>query len=493
MNWNKNSIAVRLIAAVLTVEFVASLAAILLSLGYEHHTHFRSFDIMLRGRADSVLGAVQDADDPGDNIMLDRADLSVPDNDIWEVFDDRGHLLGRSPNWPADPKGLLAFTPQQFATLPDGAYSDLRLHGHRYRLLLRHGSRTIDPLEPGGGKLHHVTILYGTPTVRVWKAIRGAVEFYAAASLLLLVVTGPLIAWLLHRGLFPLRQLAALSSHISVDDWRFSPPAEARSTPELAPLTNVLEQTLDRLHRSFDQQRTFVSDAAHELKTAVAVAKSSLQLLGLAPRTVAEYQAGLQGCLADTRRLEDLVSRMLTLARIEGAASNAGPAPVCDLALCLRNTVAELESFAALRRVQVAASLPAGSAFPVPLAAEDASLLVSNLLMNALEHSPADSTVQLRLCAEPGGVLLTVEDHGEGIDPAAQPHVFDRFYRGDPSRARSTGGFGLGLAICKAIVERAGGSIHLTSLLGQGTTVSIFLPQPPAQNSSDFPPNSINP
>jgi signal transduction histidine kinase len=489
MNWNRNSIAFRLIGAVLTVEFVASLAAILLSLGYEHHTHFRSFDIMLRGRADSVLGAVQDADDPGDNVILDRADLSVPDNDVWEVFDDRDHLLGRSPNWPADPKGMLAFTPQQFATVPDGSYSNLRLNGHRYRLLLRHGSRTIDPLEPNGGKLHHVTVLYGTPTVRVWKAIRGAVEFYAVASLLLLVVTGPLIAWLLHRGLFPLRQLAALSSHISVDDWQFSPPAEARSTPELAPLTSVLEQTLDRLHRSFDQQRTFVSDAAHELKTAVAVAKSSLQLLSLSPRTTAEYQAGLQGCLTDIRRLEDLVSRMLTLARIEGAAPTAYPAPVCDLAVCLRSRVAELESFAALRRIQVTASVPPESAFPVPLAAEDAALLVSNLLMNALEHSPAESTVQLCLSAEPAGVRFTIEDHGEGIDSDAQPHVFDRFYRGDPSRARSTGGFGLGLAICKAIVHRAGGTIHLTSHPGQGTIVSFFLPRPPAENSSDFPPN----
>jgi signal transduction histidine kinase len=88
--------------------------------------------------------------------------------------------------------------------------------------------------------------------------------------------------------------------------------------------------------------------------------------------------------------------------------------------------------------------------------------------------------VQLRvsLVLDPAGllVLFLVEDQGEGIDAAALPHVFERFYRGDPSRARSTGGAGLGLAIAKAIVERAGGSIELTSLAGKGATVTVRLP-----------------
>ncbi len=90
------SIAFRLIAAVLAVELVSSLAVIFLSLGYERHTHFRAFDVMLHGRADSVLGAVQDAEDTGDNVMLDLADLHVPPEDVYEVWDGRGHLLGRS-------------------------------------------------------------------------------------------------------------------------------------------------------------------------------------------------------------------------------------------------------------------------------------------------------------------------------------------------------------------------------------------------------------
>jgi signal transduction histidine kinase len=486
---SRNSIALRLAAAVLAVEFVASLAAILLSLGYEHHTHFQSFDVMLRGRADSVLGAVQDADDLNDNIMLNRADLTLPASDIWEVYDEQNRLLGRSANWPTgeELRSPLDFTPDQLAATPEKTFSSFRLNGHHYRLLLRHGSRIVDPGEPGGGHVHHVTILYGAPTGHVWGAIRGAVEFYTVGSLLLLLVTGPLIAWLLHRGLFPLRQLAALSTRISVDEWQFNAPESARTTPELAPLTLALESALERLHRSFDQQRGLVSDSAHELKTAVAVAKSSLQLLNLAPRTQGEYRAGLDRTLTDIERLERLVARMLTLARIESASASSAccPAPGLDFAAVVRSVVCELSSVAALRQVEVCVKVPANSSFPVVLSAEDAALLVSNLLVNALEHSAAGSAVHLRLARieapeatwGPGGawVEFRIEDQGEGIDPEALPHLFERFYRGDPSRARSTGGAGLGLAICKAVVTRANGTIEMASERGKGTTVVVRL------------------
>jgi signal transduction histidine kinase len=475
------SIAFRLISAVLAVELVSSLLVVFLSLGYERHTHFVAFDVMLFGRADSVLGAVQDAEDAQDNVMLDQADLHLPPDDVYEVYDAGGRLLGRSSNWQG--------SGNNHSAQPRNGFSWLVLNHRHYRLLLLHGSRIVDPAEPGGGKLRPVTVLYGAPTEHVWHAIRGAVEFYAVGSLLLLLVTGPLIAWLLHRGLLPLRQLAALASQVSVDAWEFSPPASARMTPELAPLTQAIESVLDRLERSFVQQRTFVSDAAHELKTAVAVVKSSLQLLGLRPRTAAEYQTGLERCLADSERLEKLVAKMLTLARVENGVPAAGNPPAGDMAACVREAVAELETMAALRNIQVAVEAPAGACL-VPLAGDDCTLLVSNLLLNALQHSPPESKVELRLRAESDAVELIVEDHGEGIHAAVLPHVFDRFYRGDPSRTRSTGGAGLGLAICKAVVERAGGTVGLRSQPGEGTTIAVRLPLVGEEPVNTAPPSA---
>jgi signal transduction histidine kinase len=542
------SIAFRLVVAVLAVELVSSILVVVLSFGYERHIHFRAFDVMLHGRADSILGAVQDADDPDDNVILDQADLHVPSEDVYEVYEVGGRLLGRSSNW----KGGSANLPQH----PWGDFSQATLDGHQYRILRMQGSRTVDPAIKGG-TLHQVVVVYGSPTRHVWHVIRSAVEFYAAGSIILLLVTGPLIAWLLHRGLLPLRQLAALAAQVSVDSWQFSPPASAHTTPELAPLTNAIESVLQRLERSFLQQRAFVSDAAHELKTAVAVIKSSLQLLTMKRRSQQEYQAGLERCLADSMRLEAIVADMLTLARAESASPQGDAQPTADLAECLHQAVSRLETVATLRNVKVvilhqagtsensvtkhgfpgspgtghefpgssvtghdfsratSADLKIGALAPetgsslkgaglspysdsaesvgalapegiqVPLAPEDCTLLLCNLLLNAIQHSPAASTVEIQLAIETEAstqaASVRIEDHGDGIPPEALPHVFDRFYRGDPSRTRTTGGTGLGLAISKAIVTKAGGSISIASQPDhtqpdQGTTVTVRLP-----------------
>jgi signal transduction histidine kinase len=491
------SIAFRLIVAVLAVELFSSILVVVLSFGYERHIHFRAFDVMLHGRADSILGAVQDAEDPDDHVILDQADLHIPPEDIYEVWDADGHLLGRSSNWQGagnwQGKGNGQGTGNRqdgspgALNHPFGEFSQMAINGHHYRVLRIQGSRTVDPGEKGGGKVRQVTILYGSPTSHVWHSIRGAVEFYAAGSILLLVITGPLIAWLLHRGLFPLRELAALASHVSVDAWQFSPPASAHTTPELAPLTHALESVLQRLERSFLQQRAFVSDAAHELKTAVAVQKSSLQLLSMKQRSAQEYQTGLERCISDSLRLEAIVADMLALARAESPTPNSDPQPSADLADCVHQAVTQLESFAALRNVQVLVtdSAPNTAQFRVSIGERDCILLISNLLLNALQHSPPTSVVELCLTLETeqnsSTAALLIKDHGDGISAEALPHVFDRFYRGDPSRTRNTGGTGLGLAISKAIVQQAGGSISIASqpdpnLPDQGTAVTVRLP-----------------
>jgi signal transduction histidine kinase len=240
---------------------------------------------------------------------------------------------------------------------------------------------------------------------------------------------------------------------------------------ELAPLTVALETVLTGLEHSFMQQRRFVGDAAHELKTAVAVLKSSLQLLTLKQRTALEYEQGIERCQMDCDRMEEAVAKMLTLARVETKTELPSSSSATDLAQTLRQVAEQFESMAELKRLRILVSVEDG--VMVDVEPEQLQLLCSNLLLNALQHSPAGSAI--RAVAQKDGELA-IEDDGDGIAPEDLPHVFDRFYRGDPSRSRNTGGTGLGLSICKAIVSRWQGTIEITSELGIGTRVAVHFP-----------------
>jgi signal transduction histidine kinase len=458
------SITHRLIATILLVELLAALAISGAALVYERHVRFRSFDVMLRGRADSLLGAVQDAEDTQDNVMLDGTEVNLPGEDIYQVQDAGGRILGHSPNWPGPGTDLL--------TAKTGKMLRASVRGKHYRVLRIEGLRIVDPGDKGGGIPRRVTIFYGSPIDQVWGGIWEAVGFYAITSLSLLAISGLLIFWLLNRGLAPLRELAAEASGVSVDSWDFVPPPRARMIKELAPLTVAIETVLAGLEQSFLQQRRFVSDAAHELKTAVAVLKSSLQLLTLKQRTAIEYERGIERSQLDCQRMEETVAKMLTLARVE--ANSVPTAVATDLTEVLRQVSQQFESMAELKRLQIL--ILAEGLVMVDIEPEQLQLLCGNLLLNALQHSPAGSAIRAVAKQDGTQAELAIEDDGEGIAAQDLPHVFDRFYRGDPSRSRNTGGTGLGLAICKAIASRWQGTIDIASNLGVGTRVMVRFP-----------------
>jgi signal transduction histidine kinase len=460
------SITRRLIITVLLVELLSALSLSAAAMFYERHVRFHSFDIMLRGRADSLLGAVQDAEDAQDNVMLDGTEVNFPKEDIYEVQDAGGRLLGHSSNWTGPDAAMLAATA--------GRSFRLSLHGTHYRVLRIEGLRIVDPGDKGGGIPRRVTLFYGAPIDRVWRDIWRAVGFYALVSVGLLAVSGILLWWVMNRGLAPLRQLAAQASGVSVDSWNFNPPQRARKIAELAPLTTALETLLGGLEHAFLQQRQFVGDAAHELKTAVAVLKSSLQLLTLKQRTALEYEQGIERCQLDCDRMEDAVAKMLTLARVETKTELPQPHFAADLADIVHQVSQQFESMAELKRLRILVS--ATGPVMVDADPEQLHLLCANLLLNALQHSAVGSTIRAVLRHDAIGTELDIQDDGEGIAPQDLPHVFDRFYRGDPSRSRNTGGTGLGLAICKAIVSRGQGTIEIASDLGVGTRVTVRFP-----------------
>jgi signal transduction histidine kinase len=455
----------RLITAVLLVEFFSILSLIGIASVYETVSHFRALDVMLRGRADTVLGAVQDAEDPQDNVMLDGTQGLMPKRDIYVVRDDRGRVIG-SQNWPGGE--------QMAASNDTREYQNLTVGGIHYRVIRMAGLRMVDPGDAGGGIARHVIILYGSRTHPVWERVRNAIAFYACSGLVLLVVTGFILFYLLRRGLQPLYELAEQSGRISVNSWNLGQSSQARYVRELAPLVTAIETALQGLEQAFTQQRQFVSDAAHELKTSVAVLKSSLQLLTMRTRSAKEYEAGLDRVQLDYERMEELVAKMLTLARLEDRVQPTETLQAVDLNDVLHDVVEHLHTLAEINQVRlvVHADTPAY----VLADPDQLRLLCSNLIHNALQHSPSGAEVRTIIVLRGANAELRVEDDGEGIPHDILPHVFDRFYRGDPSRSRRTGGTGLGLSISKAIVLQCHGAIQLESEPGHGTSAIVTLP-----------------
>ncbi len=298
----RRSLRRRLIVTVLALECVLLAAFAVAMQIYLWRSHMHAFNEMVRGRADSLLGQVHDAEDPGDNVAIDAAALDLKTGDLWMARDDGGRVLAQSAGWNGE--ALSNFS-------PGGAAHDFRAGGKLFRGLVLHGVRQIDADANGPGIARPVTIYYAAPLEPVYKAMAQATRFLVVASLSFLVLTAGGLAWLLHRGLAPLDALSQAAAEITPRHPLFRAPGSARSTQELAVLAKALESATRRLGEAFLQQQVFVNDAAHELKTAVTIIKSSLQLLASRPRSTQEYARGLDNCMADCARMEDLVQRML--------------------------------------------------------------------------------------------------------------------------------------------------------------------------------------
>ena len=280
--------------------------------------------------------------------------------------------------------------------------------------------------------------------------------------------------------LYDLRELAAQASAISVHNWGFSPPPPEKMVSELAPLSRAIGTVLDRLRESFRQQRDFTSDAAHELKTSVAILKSTLQTLTHRPRAEQEYRDGLEMLLQDCARLEDLLDRMLRLARIEQRAENGTPREIvtAELSSTCEAAILRMQRMADARNIALELVNPMSMRLRAD--PKDLELIWVNLLENAVQYGPAGSKVAMRIQRDGDlAATVSVEDSGPGVEPKELPYIFERFRRGDPSRARSTGGFGLGLAICKALVEAYGGHIEAINRPERGTSIRVQLPAEP--------------
>jgi two-component system OmpR family sensor kinase len=289
-------------------------------------------------------------------------------------------------------------------------------------------------------------------------------------TLLAAIVAAALSLRLTRAALKPLDSVIGAARRIGAGDIRERLRLQRRD--EIGELAEAFDTMLDRLSEVIGAQRRFVADAAHELRTPLTALGGMVEMLQMGadrgdPSTI---QRMLDTMEKEIARLGRLVRDLLSLSRLD-AEQPILMAPV-ELAPIVSEVSNETRLLATGQDV-----VSRITATPAVLGDGDRlKQALLNLAVNALAFTPSGGHIEFELAQRDGAARLIVSDTGVGIDPAVLPRVMDRFFRADPSRARSTGGSGLGLAIARSIVEAHGGSIALESELGQGTRAIIELP-----------------
>jgi two-component system heavy metal sensor histidine kinase CusS len=289
---------------------------------------------------------------------------------------------------------------------------------------------------------------------------------------------------MIRRGIRPVKNIAATAARIRSSTLneritRAGLPAELRT------LADTFNDMLDRLESSFDRLSRFSADIAHELRTPLNNLRGEAEVALSRPRSFEEYRDVIGSALEEYGRLARLIDSLLFLARAENPATQIAR-DLVDVGTELERLREYYEATAAEAQVRLAVACPASITAKL-----DRTLLqraVGNLVENALAHTPPHGAVTLTALSQDGWLSVELSDTGHGIDPGHLPHLFERFYRADRARkSRKGGSVGLGLAIVKSIAELHGGTVGITSKVGQGTQVVLRLPlvSPcPADNGS---------
>lgn len=326
--------------------------------------------------------------------------------------------------------------------------------------------------EVGSPPAHSDTILIAID-VSLEEQLLARYRFWFWAVLVATSVLLPLMGyWIARHAIRPVEEIAAMARRITSTNLRERIGAEGYPS-ELASLAGTFNEMLDRLEDSFERISRFSADIAHDLRTPVNNIRGEAEVALARARTIDEYREVLESSLEEAVRLSDLIGDLLFLARAEK--------PLTELR---RERVDVGELLAVVREYYDASAASAGIALvaqenPEPVMAElDRSLMlraVSNLVSNAIAHTPKGGQVKLMASCAGRELRIEVSDTGTGIPAEALPRVFDRFFRVDPSRSKTSGGTGLGLAIVQSVMTLHGGRAEIASQLGRGTTVTLLI------------------
>jgi signal transduction histidine kinase len=405
-----------------------------------------------------------------------------------------GFFVGRDVRHRAHPTVLGAHVGSLLAAIPDDALPavavrlgeeldvDLAVYARDGRTLARTGKQpppplaadaAADVLASSGFRRQSPRLVSGRlgddRYVRV--RLRGTVAdallhglwFLAVVWLVLAAVSAP-FARAIAR---PLEHLSETARRFGAGD--LGARARLDRPDEIGTLARTFDETAERVSRLLAGQRELLANVSHELRTPLARIRVSLALAGDAPADAATHLAAIE---EDAVELETLVADLLTSSRLDAGGTLALQRAPTDLGALVEASVGRFRRRHP-DRVLDPSTAPVAA---VPAEAGLVTRVVDNLLDNAAKYSEADAPIAVAVGPEDGGVSIVVRDRGIGIAEDDQPRVFEPFFRGERSRARDTGGAGLGLALSKRIVDAHGGRIALESRPGEGTTVTVWLP-----------------
>jgi heavy metal sensor kinase len=292
----------------------------------------------------------------------------------------------------------------------------------------------------------------------------------------------------------PVMAFVAIAGGSFLVRWALQPVEHIRATAEKITFSNVsqrlpvtatgdalenlsitLNQMLERLEHAYQQASRFSADASHELRTPLTIIRSELESIGStirASQPPIPFQDRIGSVLEETERLSRIVEGLFALARLDAGEAKMEH-KVFDLAKLVHSTVEQMQLLADEKRLSVSIDAPQ----PVFIMGDAVRLkqVVVNLLDNAIKYTMAGGTIELAVRAENSKAVLSIRDNGIGIPAEDMPHVFERFYRADKSRAQA--GAGLGLSIVYAICQAHGGSVRVDSVVDTVTMVTVELPR----------------
>jgi two-component system, OmpR family, sensor kinase len=441
-------------------------------------------------RTDSDITQLSDAflttfhaeleDEKGPDAVKDAAQEAMLEhhfrNTYFVLLDGSGRILLSSLSLPTatNSRQLLTtdfFSTQAFRSFHAAALSSTRLHTVRWGKDNFRG--LVRPIS-AGGHTYTLAVLQSLHSQKeMMEDIQDTFLWAIPVALLLASVGGYFLA---RKSLAPIAAMAAQARSMGAANLN-SRLAVANERDELGQLAQTFNQLLERLEASFEQQRRFMADASHELRTPVAILRGEAEVtLSKPERSPEEYRQTLSTLREESQRLAHIIEDLFTLAR-----ADAGQYP-----LTLRETYLDEVASAALLRARSLALAKNINLVPaiepdLPIRADEALLgrMLLNLLDNAIKYSPSGSTVTLTCRREGNCYVLSVSDNGPGVPAELQPRIFERFFRADKARSRGegeTGGAGLGLSIARWIVEAHHGHLTLARSDSSGSTFTAVFP-----------------